>query len=97
MLEAHVREILAPEGPEPVPALPPPPRTAGEPACPECGGVIRTRKAARLCSAKCRAAASRQRRLEADVKSLGDAEVALVAALDVVRDLRAAVVRRGTP
>jgi hypothetical protein len=67
------------------------------PSCPECQGPIRTKKPASYCSARCRAAASRRRRVEEALAKLDRAETGLLAALEIVRDLRAAIVFRGTP
>ncbi len=65
--------------------------------CPECGKLIQTRKPAVVCSARCRAAVSRRRRVEAALAKLDVAEKGLLAALEVVRDLRGVLIFRGTP
>jgi predicted nucleic acid-binding Zn ribbon protein len=95
MLQAHVRVIETQDGDAVVLDLSQPLAGRGEPACPECGGNIKTRKAARWCSARCRAAASRRRRTAAQVEKLVAAEVALRAALGVVRELREDLGTRG--
>jgi predicted nucleic acid-binding Zn ribbon protein len=66
-------------------------------ACPECGKLIQTRKPAVVCSARCRAAASRRRRIEDALLKLDVAEKGLLAALEVVQQLRAVLVFRGAP
>jgi predicted nucleic acid-binding Zn ribbon protein len=65
--------------------------------CPECGKLIQTRKPASVCSPRCRAAASRRRRVDAALDRLDAAERGLTAALEVVRQLRGVLVFRGTP
>ena len=63
--------------------------------CSECGIVLgRRRHPTTFCSPRCRAAASRRRRIEAELAKLASAEAALLAALSVVHDLRAEIARR---
>lgn len=79
----------------PVGNLPPMLAASGDPTCSECGIVLGTRRhPTTFCSPRCRAAASRRRRLLADQAKLDAAEAALLAALGVVRDLRTEIARR---
>jgi predicted nucleic acid-binding Zn ribbon protein len=94
--ETNVRQDAPSRGGTVVPLFPPW-STGGRSTCPECGKLIQTRKPAVVCSARCRASSSRRRRVEAALAKLEACEAALKAALEVVRDLRAALVFRGTP
>jgi predicted nucleic acid-binding Zn ribbon protein len=92
--DANVRQHAPSRGARVVPLFPP---SQAARACPECAKPIRTRKPAGVCSARCRASASRRRRVEAALARLDAAEKGLLAALEVVRDLRGVIVFRGTP
>jgi len=95
-MTAHVRIQDDPRGGNVVPLFPESP-TPKRPTCPECGKFIQTRKPAVVCSARCRAAASRRRRVEAALLKLDAGEAALLAALEVIRQLKGVLVFRGTP
>lgn len=95
MTYAHVREIARQDTAEAVGNPPAPLAVPGEPTCSECGVVLGARRhPTTFCAPRCRAAASRRRRVEAHLVKLAAAEVALLAALKVVADLRAALTRR---
>jgi predicted nucleic acid-binding Zn ribbon protein len=93
-MHAHVRLDGRPDDHRAVGGLAPALAAAGSPTCPECGSTILTKRPASVCSARCRAAASRRRRQEADLARLTAAEAALVAALGVVGELRGDLARR---
>lgn len=102
-MNAHVRLVAPFPVPEPVPAssavLVPAGSTVvpaeDSPTCPECHEPLGHRKhPATYCSARCRAAGSRRRRLGEDVARLDAAEAALLGALGVVRDIRGDLARR---
>jgi len=97
MLDANVRHGGPSTGAMVVPLFPPLSAGCPEPKCPECGKLIQTRKPASVCSPKCRASASRRRRVEAALANLDAGEAALLSALAVIRQLRAVVIFRGTP
>ncbi len=67
------------------------------PSCPECQGPIRTKRPASHCSPRCRTAASRRRRVEAALAKLDAGEGSLLAALEVIRQLKGVLIFRGTP
>lgn len=67
----------------------------GTPTCSECGSVLGARRhPTTFCSPRCRAAASRRRRLEADLAKLAAVEATLLSALLAVRAMRQDLIQR---
>jgi predicted nucleic acid-binding Zn ribbon protein len=95
--DANVRDSAPFDGGRVVPLFPDARPTSGRLSCPECGRPIQTRKPASVCSPRCRASASRRRRVEAALLKLDAAQAGLMAALEVVQQLRAVLVFRGAP
>jgi len=97
MLDANVREHDPSAGATVVPLFPPLSAGCAEPKCPVCNRPVRTKRPANVCSPRCRASASRRRRVEAALANLDAGEAALLSVLAVIRQLRAVVISRGTP
>jgi hypothetical protein len=94
MPHANVRQDEPSRGGTVVPLFP---ASSAREICPECGRLIRTKRPAGVCSPRCRASASRRRRVEAALGRLDAAERGLRDALDVVQQLRGLLIFRGTP
>jgi hypothetical protein len=97
MTYAHVRENQPGDGLGVVGNVSPLLAASGAtfPICSQCGATLGSRRhPTTFCGPRCRAAASRRRRAEAELAKLAAAEAALLAALSVVQNLRAEIARR---